>query len=63
MNTNQALKRGYEFTGIYTRNKEEAKLRAKKERQKGSRACVVTDTYKGRIYSTTGYSVYIKEKK
>ncbi len=62
MNMLQALNKGYKFSGIYSKNKEEVKLRAKEEREKGLRACVITKIYKGRIYNTTGYSVYVKDK-
>ena len=56
--------KGYNFTGIYTRDLEEAKSRAKKLRdEENVFATVVTTVSEGRIYNTTGYSVYKKVKK
>jgi len=55
---------GYSFTGIYTRDKEEAKRRAKELRDAGTPARVVSKFYPGRCgQGTMGYSVYAKEKK
>lgn len=54
---------GYSFTGIYVRDKEEAKLLAAKKRGEGFFAQVVTTLSSGRVYDKTGYSVYAKPKK
>jgi hypothetical protein len=56
--------KGYVFSGFYTSESLElAKARAKEYRSKGFFATVVTKNYVGRIYDTTGYSVYIRERK
>jgi len=63
MTEKQAKSKGYRFSGIYCDiNIEEAKRRAKEERGKGLLACVVSKLYKGRVYNTRGYSVYVKDK-
>jgi hypothetical protein len=54
--------RGYKFTGFYSRDKDEAKKEAEVERLNGNWACVLTKVYKGRVYNTEGYSVYVKPK-
>ncbi len=60
MNKAQAYDAGYGFTGIYTRNKEEAKMRAAELRSKGDKAIVVTerDSEYSRGPRGTGYSVF-----
>jgi hypothetical protein len=63
MTEKQAKLKGYIFSGIYCDiDIEEAKRRAKEEREKGLLACVVSKLYKGRVYNTIGYSVYVKDK-
>ena len=58
------IKNGYSFTGIYTREHEEAKSRAKKLREEENvYATVLTVVSFGKIYNRTGYSVYSKKKK
>lgn len=61
MNEKQAIQASYSFSGFYSRDKEEAKERAAEERAKGNKAMVVTKVSKGRVYNTTGYSVYLIE--
>ena len=41
MNKRQAEDAGYTFTGVYSFNKEEVKLRAKEERKFGNKAMIV----------------------
>jgi hypothetical protein len=63
MTQEQAKLKGYRFSGIYCSvDIEEAKRRAKAEREKGLLACVIGKLYRGKVYNTRGYSVYIKEK-
>ena len=63
MNARQAEKEGYEFTGAYSRNKEEMKEGAKKERKEGYKAIVVyvPSSKYSRGYRGGGYSVYRKD--
>lgn len=60
MTEREAVKKGYSFTGAYSHDKEEMKLRAAEERAKGNKAIVVdTPPSKySRGYSGMGYSVY-----
>lgn len=63
MNIERKLElKGYQFTGIYTHDKEEAKARALELRKKGMLACVVTKWYQSRVTGRYGYSVYAKTK-
>lgn len=55
--------KGYRFSGFYTsESKQLAKDEAAKYRAQGYLATVLTKIYKGRIYDTEGYSVYIKDR-
>ncbi len=54
--------KGYRFSGHYTEDHQEALDRAAEYRKQGFFARVSTKVYEGRVYNTTGYSVYIKEK-
>ena len=56
------ISKGYQFSGVYTRDLDEAKERAKKFREEGYYAQVVTKSYEGRIYNTTGHSVFTKKR-
>ena len=66
MNKRQAEAWGYFFTGHYSHDKDEMKLRAAEERKRGNKAVVVdvpTDKL-SRGYRGMGYSVYmIKSEK
>ena len=54
--------KGYVFTGHYSSdNKEEMKKKAAIYRSYGFKARVVTTVSRGRVYSTTGWSVYVKD--
>ena len=61
MNKRQAEEKGYEFSGIYTRDTEEAKIKAKEERAKGNKAIVVFEPSNklSRGGGCGGFSVYI----
>ena len=63
MNKIEATQKGYVFTGAYSHNKEEMKERAKAERAKGNKACVVEvpSSKYSRGYRGMGYSVYYIE--
>ena len=63
MTKQEAIKKGYVYTGAYSSNKEEMKQRAADERAKGNKACVVeTPSSKySRGYGGMGYSVYYIE--
>jgi DNA-binding MurR/RpiR family transcriptional regulator len=49
------------FTGHFSKEKEDILVIAKTYRDNGVRAVVVTKTYKGRITSSVGYSVYAEK--
>lgn len=58
----QLEEKGYKFSGVYTRDKTEAKQRAEKFRAEGKRATVV-HIFPSRYsrFGSDGYSVYVKE--
>lgn len=60
MNERQAREKGYEFTGAYSRDKEEMKARAKRERDEGNKAVVVNvpPNRLSRGHRGMGYAVY-----
>ena len=63
MNEKQAIQSGYDYTGLFSYNKEEMKAEAAKLRQIGNKAVVVTippNKY-SRGHHGTGYSVYWME--
>lgn len=62
MNRDQAKECGYAFSGIYERDKEIAKTKAKELRANGDLAVVVTErpSKYSRGFHSSGYSVYFK---
>lgn len=63
MNKKQAIEEGYEFIGAFSFNKDEMKLRVKKEKIKGYLAVVIHNPPNkySRRYSGIGYSIYRKD--
>jgi len=64
MNKKQAEERGYRYTGIYSRSKEEIKGRAEGIRKEEYKAITVTvpDSKYSRGGVGVGYSVYVEER-
>lgn len=64
MNKKQAEEKGYRYTGIYARDREEIKKRAEIIRKEGYKAITVTvpDSKYSRGGVGVGYSVYVEEK-
>jgi hypothetical protein len=64
MNERQANEKGYSYTGIYARYKNEVQVRLDKIRSNGYRAVMVTvpDSPYSRGVIGVGYSVYAERK-
>jgi len=64
MNKEQAAKRGYEFTGIYERDKSGVQVRLNKIRKDGYKAALVTvpDDPLSRGCIGRGYSIYAEAR-
>jgi len=61
MKKEQAMQNGYQFSGVYSWDKDEVKARIKEERKKGNKAILVTvpPNKLSRGHHGTGYSMYI----
>jgi len=61
MNKKQAEQKGYGFTGVFSSNKEEVKVRIVEEKKKGNKAVLVNvpPSPYSRGYHGMGYSMYI----
>jgi len=61
MTSRQADESGYNYTGVYSRDKEEIKERIVEEKKKGNKAVIVNTPTSGyaRGYKGMGYSMYV----
>jgi hypothetical protein len=57
-----ARRLGYRSSGVYSStDKDEVKKRGKQLKKEGYKTLFITKISKGRVYSTTGWSIWIKE--
>lgn len=62
MTKNQAEKKGYSYTGVYSRDMDNVKARIVEEKAKGNRAVLVTEPiskYSRSANRAPGYSMYV----